>query len=203
METDKLTQKQKDAAACIVRGLTNKEVGNAVGCNRQTISVWKKKPEFQQYVQHLIEQTEMDKRTAVTLVSVQEEFDRRLSVNEWKAKRIELNKEKLEYGRQIVKKIKARFDDLPAEAFSPKELAMLFRVGEDMIDSGMEGWGEAIAIDETKSNYTGEIEAIQKLVDAGILPQSTLDSLTSAFDEFQKKAIAAFFVALHPNKMDM
>ncbi len=199
----KLTQRQKDAADYLAKGLNNAQTAKMIGCDRITISNWKKKPEFQHYLQELIELREIDRRTAAAQVAQKEEFDRHASINEWKMARIAANKAKLDCGSQILDKITARFHDLPQEAFAPSHLAAFFKLGNDMIESAFKGWGDAIELSGMKPSYTVEIEAIQKLVEAGLLPQSTLESLLVGLDEFQKQAIAALTAAQNPDSMDM
>ncbi|PHJ65005.1 hypothetical protein VF04_04270 [Nostoc linckia z7] len=186
-----LTQKQKEAAGYLAQGLNNNRTAEAVGCDRVTIGIWKKSPLFQEYLQKLIAEREADRKKAVTKAVIQEEFDRRASINEWKQCRVEANKKKLERGNEIVEKMMARFRDLPPEAYPPSAIAQLIKAGEDMMEAAFAAWGETIDLEEAKPTYTAEMAAVQKLVDAGILPTSIREEISAALDEFEKKAVSA------------
>ncbi|MCC5617481.1 hypothetical protein LC605_20800 [Nostoc sp. CHAB 5836] len=182
-----LNPRQKEAANLLSQGLNNARTAEAIGVDRVTVGIWRKKPEFQEYLEQLVE----DRKRIVAESAVKKSFNRKSSIEEWKISRIEANRKKLELGNLILEKMTSRFNDLPQEAFAPNMIAALVKVGDDMIETALGGWGEAIDLEEAKPTYTAEIEAIQKLVDAGILPQSTRVEISAALDEFEKKAVSA------------
>ena len=93
-----LTERQKQAASLLAQGLNAARTAEAIGCDRVTIGMWKKRPDFKKYLDNLIEERESDRRKAATEAVVKEVLDRRVSINEWKMARIDANKEKLEQG---------------------------------------------------------------------------------------------------------
>lgn len=186
-----LNQKQRDAAAYLCQGLMVKEVAQLVGVSRVSITNWRNLPEFQEYLKILTTQYEIDRRKAASKITMKEAFDRHASLNEWRNSRIEANQKILECGFLIVDKMIRRIKDLPDEAFSAGNIAPLLKIGSEMVETGLTEWGEAIDLKDAKPTRTSEIEAIQKLVDADILPQGVRSEMIEALNEFQTKAINA------------
>jgi transposase len=190
-----LTQKQRDAAGYLCQGLLVIEVAKLLKVSRVTISNWKKIPEFQDYYQSVVEQYEKDRKKAASKITIQEACDRQTMLQQWRQKRIEVNEKIIQCGLVIVEKMLSRIMDLPDEVFGPSNIAPLLKVGGDLIQTGMEEWGTAIDLKDMKPTRTAEIEAIQKLADSEVLPQSVREEITEALDEFQRKAITALSAA--------
>ncbi|MBN3948415.1 MAG: hypothetical protein HWQ38_18950 [Nostoc sp. NMS7] len=182
-----LNSSQKEAANLLSQGLNNARTAEAIGCDRVTIGKWRKKPEFQEYLNQLIE----DRKRTVTESAVKKCFDRASSIEEWKLARIRANQLKLEFGIEILEKMRSRMKDLPTEAYPPSAIAPLVNAGNVMVETGLGSWGEAIDLAEAKPTYHAEMEAVQKLVDANILPNSVKVEISAALDEFEKKTVKA------------
>lgn len=189
--TRELSKRQRDAADLLARGENKTETGKKVGVSRLTIKKWTEMPKFQEYFNNVIAEIEAVRSRAATVAIVKEEFDRRASLEEWRIARIEANKRKLLRGNQIIDKITERLNDLPGEAFGVNVLAPLLKAGDEMVETALNGWGEAIDVEGAKPTHTNEIAALQQLVDGGILPQASKEEISTYLDEFQQKAITA------------
>ena len=148
--TKELTQQQKDAADWLAKGVNITETAEMVGTSRVSIGKWKKKPQFQEYYETLVQQREADRKKAATKATIKQEFDRRASLDEWRIARVKANKAKLDCGLEIVEKMRQRFRDLPQEAFAAANIASLLKTGDEMIETAMAAWGTTIDVEEAK-----------------------------------------------------
>jgi hypothetical protein len=193
-----LTARQKEAANLLSQGLNNARTAEAIGCAGVTIGDWRKKPEFQEYLNQLIE----DRKRVVTESAVKQYYDRASSIEQWKIARIQANELKVKFGLEILETMRSRMKDLPLEAYSPTVIASFVNSANTMLETGFASWGDSIDLAEAKPTYHAEMEAVQKLVDAKIIPQKTREEISAALDEFERKAVGAFNPAIASSSGD-
>lgn len=150
-------QQQAQLIALLSTGMNRKAAAKAIGVAYSTASKWHSEESFSAALaaeverrQKLIEETlraaadEQIKTDAEILASELRRYHRAI-VNSQAAR--------LEVGQEMVAKGYRRLQDLPDESLSAADAVRLLTAGDTLIESALNSWGQALAVDELAKKF--------------------------------------------------
>jgi transposase len=143
---------QSRAIALLADGVSKKDVAMSIGCSNKTISRWCQNEDFAAALNAEIERRRQ--RTEAKLQEVaDEQIDRDVdSLKEelaaYHQAMVNVQKQRLVRGREMMEKAMRRLRDLPDEALTAADAVRLAQAGDSLLEKGMGNWGEALAIDD-------------------------------------------------------
>lgn len=151
-----LTKEQLTAIAAIAAGKTNIDAAKEAGVSRSSVSRWVKNPDFQAEIERRKQQAIATHQKLADEIQTAEISEFYQDLRKYRDSLIQAYKTRIARALKIREKMGRRFDDLPDEAYSPKDLASLMGIAEQMLDGGFKGWSELLAIDELLSKVDGQ-----------------------------------------------
>jgi hypothetical protein len=133
-------------------GMSQVEASKAIGCNRITVHRWCQKEDFAAALDAEIERRR--NRVATKLQEAANEqidkdvADLKTELANYHQAIVNVQKQRLIRGREMMEKAMRRLKDLPEEALSAADAVRLYQAGDNAIEKGLGNWGEALAIED-------------------------------------------------------
>lgn len=143
-----LTTTQIKVARLLASGVTQIEAAKACGISRATVYRYSQKKEFIKEVERM-QQEEIalhNQKAIESQLTIFEDFYQNLQ--EYKQELLKVHRTQIGLGTNILKKIGDRFNDLPAESFTPKDLPGMLNIANNLLKTGFEGWTELLGVNE-------------------------------------------------------
>jgi transposase len=143
---------QSRAIALLADGVSKKDVAMSIGCSNKTISRWCQNEDFAAALN-----AEIERRRQRTEAKLQEAADEQIDKDVANLKEelaayhqalVNVQKQRLVRGREMMEKAMRRLKDLPEEALTAADAVRLFQAGDTAIEKGLNNWGEALAVDD-------------------------------------------------------
>lgn len=133
MTFKQLSANQRQAASFLAEGLSYEQTATLVNVSTKTISRWVKIPDFAEEVEArralLRAEASIDAAKRATTA----DFDLVSAIAKMRESRQVSQGRIKDCGMEILEKCSARLQDLPPEAFGPRDLAALFRAAKDLL----------------------------------------------------------------------
>lgn len=153
-----LTDKQLEIAGFLAAEMSQNEAAKRAGVGRSTVQRYLKLDEFRAEVdrrRRRAEQIHQEEADRVQRESISEFYD---ELKEYTRSLADTYKTRLSRGLKIQQKMGRRIDDLPDEAFTPRDTAALLGVSDQMIEKAFQGWAELLALNELLEKLNGDKE---------------------------------------------
>lgn len=150
-------QNQAKLIALLSAGMSRRAACKTLGIGYTTASNWANEPEFSAALaaeierrQKLIEETlraaadEQIKSDAEVLADELRRYHRAI---------VDSQAARLEVGQEMIKKGFRRLQDLPDESLSAADAVRLLTAGDTLIESALNSWGQALAVDELAKKF--------------------------------------------------
>lgn len=157
-ENPGLTKAQQSAIAFLADGMTQGDTAQRLGVTRKTVNQWCNRiPEFAAELQAEIErrQARIQEQYQRAVDEVQDETiaQFKLDLQEYQNALRQAHRARISRGLKLLHKVGKRFDDLPEEAISIRDIAGLVMASDRLLERGFEGWAESLSL----------VELLQKL----------------------------------------
>ena len=147
-KTPTLTENQIKAAANLASGMTQDDTAKLSSVTRITINRWLKNKTFSDEVNRRREQVAHLHEQEATKLQAFEIKNYYAQLKELRLAALEAAKEDLELSARIKSKMLRRFEDLPEEAYAPKDIASMLTLANAFSNNGLKEWGEAIGVEK-------------------------------------------------------
>ncbi|MEM9452467.1 MAG: helix-turn-helix domain-containing protein [Cyanobacteria bacterium P01_E01_bin.6] len=157
-----LTDKHHKAIALLADGMSQGDIAKSLNVTRETISRWCNKnndfaAELDAEIKRRASREKEARQTAADQVQDVVIKDYREEMLRYHRTLISAYRQRLDRGLKLMNKAGKRFDDLPEESIKPSDVSSLIAIGDRLIQSGLEDWGQAIKIDQALERMNGEI----------------------------------------------
>lgn len=150
-------QNQAKLIALLSSGMSRRAACKALGIGYTTASNWANEPEFSAALAAEVERRQ--KLIEATLRAAADEqirSDAELLADELRRYHraiVDSQAQRLEVGQEMVAKGYRRLQDLPDESLSAADAVRLLTAGDTLIESALNSWGQALAVDELAKKF--------------------------------------------------
>lgn len=157
-ETLSMPKERLTAINLLASGMSRGDVAKSIGKSYKTVQRWEADQDFAAALATEIERRRQ--RTEEKLQAVaDEQIDQdvaslRDDLAAYHKALVNVQKQRLMRGREMMDKAMRRLKDLPDEALSATEAVRIYQAGDLSIEKGLSNWGEALAVDDVLSRMS-------------------------------------------------
>lgn len=142
-----------------LKGASCTEIARRVGVDFSSVKRWLSEPEPARILEAYKRETHSEKLAYIEEIKDLEISNFRRELEEYRAEIKECTVARLELGKEIIRKVRARLEDLPEEAIAPKDMPALIQASEALISSALDDWSRQLEIEGVLASAAKATEA--------------------------------------------
>lgn len=141
------TRDREVALVMRLKGAAMSEIAKKVGVDFSTVKRWLSEPETAAILEAYKRETSSLKLAAVKRIKRDELANFERELEEYKRELRECTVARIELGKEIIRKVRERLEDLPCEAIAPKDMPALIQAGDALISAALDDWDRQLEIE--------------------------------------------------------
>lgn len=141
------TQDREVALVMRLKGAAYSEIARRVGVQVSSVKRWLSEPEPKAILEAYRRETASLKLEAIEKIKNDDLSNFQRELEEYKRELRECTVARIELGKEIIRKVRDRLEDLPDEAIAPRDMPALIQAGDALISAALDDWDRQLEIE--------------------------------------------------------